>query len=100
MPETKLKAEIQLVKEMKELTKELQKLKDQEFLQVFKKPFKFLWFSFLKGLMVGFGSVLGASILVALFVYLVAQISLVPIVGDFVEDIMSQIQISQPKSNN
>lgn len=100
MPETKLKAEIQLAKEMKELTKELQKLKDQEFLQVFKKPFKFLWFSFLKGLMVGFGSVLGASILVALFVYLVAQISLVPIVGDFVEDIMSQIQISQPKSNN
>jgi len=36
--------------------------------------------------------------LVALFVYLVAQISLVPIVGDFVEDIMSQIQISQPNS--
>lgn len=99
MPETKLKAEIQLAKEMKELTKELQKLKDQEFLQVFKKPVKFLWFSFLKGLMVGFGSVLGASILVALFVYLLGQISLVPIVGDFVEDIMSQIQISQPKSN-
>jgi len=98
MPETKLKAEIQLAKEMKELTKELQKLKDQEFLQVFKRPVKFLWFSFLKGLMVGFGSVLGASILVALFVYLVAQISLVPIVGDFVEDIMSQIQISQPNS--
>ena len=54
---------------------------------------KFLWFSFLKGLMIGFGSILGASVLVGLFVYLLAQISFIPILGDFIEDIILQIEI-------
>ncbi len=47
--------------------------------------------SLLKGLMVGFGSVLGASVLVAAFIYILAQISFVPIIGEFVEDIMGQV---------
>ncbi|MBI4232539.1 hypothetical protein HY605_04875 [Candidatus Peregrinibacteria bacterium] len=93
-----VKAEEKLIQELKELSQEIRKLKDQEFIQVFKKPWKFLWFSFLKGLIVGFGSILGASVLVGLFVYLLAQISLVPILGDFVEDIMSQIQLEKSNS--
>lgn len=98
MPGTKLKAETQLAKEVKELSKEVRKLKELEFIKVFNHPIKFMFFSFLKGLMVGFGSVLGASVLVALFVYVLAQISLVPILGDFVEDIISQVQVAQPQA--
>lgn len=95
MPATRQKnqIELQLAKEVRELTKEVNKLKDLEFIRVFKHPWKFMWFSFLKGLMVGFGTVLGASVLVGLFVYLLAQISFVPILGDFINDIMSQIQV-------
>ncbi len=52
-------------------------------------------FSFLKGLMVGFGSILGASVLVGGFVFLIAQVSFVPVLGDFVEDIIAQIQIEK-----
>ena len=54
-----------------------------------------MWFSFLKGLMIGFGSVLGASVLVGIFIYILAQIRLVPILGDLVEDVINQIQIEQ-----
>ena len=88
MPRTtkKTNPEIQLIKEVKELTKEVRKLKNLEFLRVFKHPWKFLWFSFLKGLMIGFGSILGASVLVGFFVFLLAQISFIPILGDFVEE--------------
>ena len=88
-------AEIALTKELKELTKEVSKLKSMEFIQVFKHPWKFMWFSFLKGLMVGFGSVLGASVLVGFFIFLLGQISFVPYLGDFVEDIISQVQIDK-----
>lgn len=92
---TSVQLEKELAKEIKALTKEVHKLRDLEFIKILKHPFKLMWLSLLKGLMVGFGSVLGASVLVALFVYLIAQISLVPIVGDFVKDIMSQITIPQ-----
>lgn len=81
-----------LAKETKKLSKEVNKLKDLEFMKVFKHPLKFMWFSFLRGLMVGFGSVLGASVVVALFVYLLSKISFVPVVGDFVQDIIEEIQ--------
>lgn len=84
--------ETELAKGIKELTKEIQKLKDSEFLQVFKNPWKFIFFSFLKGLMIGFGSILGASVLVGIFVYILGQISFVPVIGDFIKDIVLQIQ--------
>lgn len=87
-----LQAEAELVREVTSLTQEVQKLKDMELIQIFKHPFKFLWFSFLKGVMVGFGSVLGASLVVGIFLYLLTQISLVPVIGDFVQKVINQIQ--------
>lgn len=87
--------EARLTKSVRELTREIGRLKQLEFMQVFKNPFKFMWFSFLKGLMIGFGSVLGASVLVGVFVYLISQISFVPILGDFVEDIITQVQLGK-----
>ena len=97
MPRTtkKINAEKELVSEIKKLTKEVKKLKNLEFLRVFKHPWKFMLFSFLKGLMVGFGSILGASVLVGFFIYLLGQISLIPFIGDFVEEILLQIQIDK-----
>lgn len=94
----KLQTEKELAKEVHELSKEIEKLKNLEFVKVLKHPFKLMWLSFLKGLMVGFGSVLGASVLVALFVYIVAKISFVPVIGEFVESVMSEIQL--PESIN
>lgn len=86
---------IALAAQVNELTKEISKLKNQEFMQVFARPWKFIWFSFLKGLMIGFGSVLGASVLVAIFIYILAQIRLVPVLGDFVQDVIDRIEIRQ-----
>ncbi len=90
-----LKAEKQVIKEMRSLAKEVKKLKDMDFLRVFSNPYKFMFFSFMKGIMVGFGSVLGASVVVGIFVFALAQISFVPYLGDFVEEIISQVQITQ-----
>jgi len=86
--------EKELAKEVKDLTTEIKKLKSMEFIQVFKHPWKFIWFSLLKGLMVGLGSVIGATLLVAIFIYILAKIQLVPIVGDFVESVLQEIQLS------
>jgi hypothetical protein len=85
-----------LAKEVKDLAQEIGRLKKMDFMQVFNHPVKFLWYSFLKGLMVGLGSVLGASVLVAIVIYLLAQVRLVPILGDLVQDVINQIQSEQP----
>ena len=87
-------AEAELAKNVKELATEVRKLKSLEFIKIFKNPWKFMWYSFLKGLMVGLGSVLGASVLVAFLVWTLAKISWVPVIGDFVKDIVVDVQTS------
>jgi Domain of unknown function (DUF5665) len=90
------KTEITLVKEVKELTKEVKSLKKLEFVKVLKHPWKYMWLSFLHGLMVGFGWVIGASVLVAMLIYILAQIQFVPYIGDFVTDIIDEVRGIQP----
>ncbi|MFH1534255.1 MAG: DUF5665 domain-containing protein [Nitrospirota bacterium] len=90
------KIEITLTKEVKELTKEVKKLKNLEFVKILKRPWKFMWLSFLHGLMVGFGWVIGASVLVALLIYMLAQIQFVPYLGDFVTNVIEEVQNIQP----
>lgn len=91
-PNTRIDAEKELIGDVKELSKEIRRLKDADFLQVFKNPWKFVFYSFVKGLMMGLGSVLGATILVAIAIYLLSKISWVPFFGEFVGDIITQIE--------
>lgn len=86
--------ELQLAKEVKLLTKEVTRLHDCEFLKVFAHPWKFMGFSFLKGLMIGLGTVLGATVLVAIVAFLLAQMRFVPIIGNFIEEVITHIETS------
>ena len=90
-----LKAEKALVKELDNLTRQIKKLQNAELIRIYKKPGKFLFFSFMKGIMMGLGSVLGATVVVALLVYLLSKVSFVPIVGEFISDIIGQLEIHQ-----
>lgn len=92
---SKTSTESQLAKEVQELSKEIRKLKGMDVFRVFTNPWKFMGLALLKGVMVGFGSVLGASVVVGIFVYLLSQISFVPYVGDFVEQIVTEINVEQ-----
>lgn len=89
----KLKAEKDLAREITMLTKEVGKLRDMELIQVMKHPWKMMWLSFLKGIAIGFGSVLGASLVVALFMYILSQATSVPVIGSFVQDIVNNIKV-------
>lgn len=83
--------ELELAKEIKELTREITRMKDMEVIQIFKNKWRFLGMSLLKGIAVGFGSVLGATVFIYIFIHLLAQMSVVPVIGDFVNDIINQI---------
>lgn len=51
-----------------------------------------LLLQFFKGAAFALGSVAGAGIILSLIVYLLSQIQFVPILGEFIKDILAQIQ--------
>ncbi len=56
-----------------------------------KQAFKF---SFIKGVLAGFGGVLGATILVALLLWALSLFSNVPFIGQIAENVTNTIQTS------
>ncbi len=84
-----------LAKEVGGLSKEVGRLKKLEFVRVLDKPGRLMWLSFVKGMFVGLGSVIGATVLVAILIYILAQISFVPVIGDFISEVISQIKAAE-----
>lgn len=56
------------------------------------KPKKAFYIALLKGIAFGFGSVLGATLLVAVFIYILGKIQLVPVAGEFVQNILEYMK--------
>lgn len=81
-----------IAKAAQELAKEVRSLKDLETFEVLKHPFKFMWFSFLKGLMIGLGGIFAATVVLSFIIFVLSKIQLVPIIGDFVGQITTQVQ--------
>ena len=91
--------ELELAKEIKILSKEIARMKDMEVIQIFKNKWKFIGLSFVKGIAVGFGSVLGATLFISLFVYILGQLSVVPVIGDWVKDVITEVNHTQEVAN-
>ncbi|MEK7097931.1 MAG: DUF5665 domain-containing protein [Patescibacteria group bacterium] len=83
---------LELAKEVKSLSKNIRELESEKVFQIVSNPWRLMWYSFLKGLMVGFGSVLGATVMVGVFIYLLSQVEFVPIIGDWVTQILDQVK--------
>lgn len=83
---------LELAKEVKNLSKNIRDLESEKIFQLVSNPWRLMWYSFLKGLMVGFGSVLGATVIVGVFVYALSQIEFIPIIGDWVKQILEQVK--------
>jgi len=84
-------------KEIKELAKSIDRLVYTVANFASNKPKKAFYISLIKGIAFGFGSVLGATLLVAIFIYLLAKIQLVPVLGDFVKDILEYMKAAGVK---
>ncbi|MBI5151903.1 hypothetical protein HZA39_00030 [Candidatus Peregrinibacteria bacterium] len=56
------------------------------------KPWKAFRIAILKGIAFGFGSILGATVVVAIFVYILGKIKFVPLIGDFVQNLLEYMK--------
>lgn len=78
--------------ELEKLRKELETLNSHRFIKMHNSLIKLTLFQFTRGLAFGLGSVLGASLLVSLVVWWLAQFEVIPIVGDFTRQIIDWIE--------
>lgn len=77
--------------EIKALRKELSHLNAHNFIRIHNSTWRLLSFQFLRGLAFGFGSVAGATILVSIAGYILNQMEVVPIVGEWAKGLASEI---------
>ncbi len=83
-----------LIIKTEELTQSLERASIAEYIELYKKPRRMLYLSFLSGIARGFGLAIGFTIVGAFFIYILGKIASLnlPIVGNFIAEIARIVQ--------
>lgn len=77
--------------DLKALQKEIHLLNTHRFVRIHNSLWRLISFQFIRGLAFGFGSVIGATILVSLLAYSLRTIDFIPIIGEWAKQIVEMI---------
>lgn len=86
-----ISTETHLAKEVQHLATAIERIEKLQPFAALRNRKQFFFYSFIHGLLIGFGSVLGASVLIAFFIFLLQQIQFAPLIGSFVQNILEHI---------
>lgn len=75
-----------LASELRALREEVAAFQKHRFLRAHDSYRHMIFYNFVRGLALGLGTVMGATILVSIAVYVLTQIQIVPVLGDLVGD--------------
>ncbi|WP_166418095.1 DUF5665 domain-containing protein [Cochlodiniinecator piscidefendens] len=78
--------------ELSLLRKEVAHLNNNRFVRLYNSLWKLIGFQFLRGLAFGFGTVVGATILVSALAYSLSKIDFIPVIGNWAAEIAKMIQ--------
>lgn len=81
-----------LAPEIAALRREVETLNAQRFFVVNGSVWRMVGVQFLRGIAMGFGTVVGASVLVSIMAYSLSQIDFIPVIGDWAAQIAQEIQ--------
>lgn len=81
--------------DVKKISKSIENMHLRPYLETLANPWKVMWLSFLKGIATGFGTIIGATILVSLVIYILSRLIVhfggTPIVGQWLQWIGQQL---------
>ena len=78
--------------EIKKLSDAIKSLNNNNIFKIYNSTKKILFISFLKGLSSGLGWIIGATILVSILTFALSQIQFIPILGEWVSKLITEIQ--------
>lgn len=88
--------EEQLSTELRALRAEVERMNNHRFVRLHDSLLKLGLFQLYRGLAFGLGSVLGATILVAFVVQMLSSIDFIPVLGNWAQQIIEQINTTPP----
>ncbi|RKT30546.1 hypothetical protein BXY70_2536 [Roseovarius halotolerans] len=83
-----------LAEELHALRAEVAQLNAHRFVRIHNSIPRLLMFNLARGLAFGLGTVLGASVLLSLVAWALSQVEFLPIIGEWVSEILRQIEAS------
>ena len=66
-------------------------MNSHRFIRMHNSLTKLIWFNFMRGLAFGLGSVIGATVLVSMLIFLLREINFIPIIGEWATEVLSII---------
>ena len=78
--------------EIKKLSEAIKSLNNNNIFKIYNSTKKILLISFLKGLASGLGWIIGATILVSILTFALSQIQFIPILGEWVSKLITEIR--------
>lgn len=84
----------QLSQEVAALRNEVQRLNSHRFILLHDSLWKLGLFQLYRGLAFGLGSVLGATILVALVVQMLSSVNFIPVIGDWAQQLIDHLNVA------
>ena len=84
-----------MAQELRALRTEVARLNSLSFVRIHNSLPRLLGYRFVRGAAFGLGTVIGASILLSVLAWSISQIEFLPIVGEWAEEIVRQMQEAQ-----
>ena len=78
--------------EIKKLSEAIKSLNNNNIFKIYNSTKNILFISFLKGLASGLGWIIGATILVSILTFALSQIQFIPILGEWVSKLITEIR--------
>lgn len=84
-----------ILAEIHKIRQELEKLNGNKLLHTYNSGRRLVFFQLMKGVAFGFGSVMGASVVVSFFIFLLSQVEFIPIIGEYLSQLIEEIKLGQ-----
>lgn len=79
-------------KQYENLGRQVEDVLVKDYVELLHKPYRRWWHSFVAGLFGGFGGVIGATVMVAVLLFLLQQLGALPWIGDYFKDLGQTIK--------
>ena len=74
------------------LTEEVRRFNEHRFVKIQNSPVRLVMFQMMRGLALGLGTLMGATVLVSLLAWWASQFSFIPVIGDWMIQIVDEIE--------